>query len=152
GADPHAREALRRGVRRRRHRGAARRQGALREGFPRGGDPLGRERGSRTPLRGPRPMKTIVVTQREVPALLPMKECVDLMARVLETTSRGDAVLPLRSMVWLPDRSGLLGLMPAYLGDPKVLGLKLVSVFPGNHGTPYDSHQGVVVLFEVEHG
>jgi ornithine cyclodeaminase len=97
-------------------------------------------------------MKTIVVTQREVPALLPMKECVDLMARVLETTSRGDAVLPLRSMVWLPDRSGLLGLMPAYLGDPKVLGLKLVSVFPGNHGTPYDSHQGVVVLFEVEHG
>ena len=23
---------------------------------------------------------------------------------------------------------------------------------PGNHGTPYDSHQGVVVLFGVEHG
>lgn len=97
-------------------------------------------------------MKTLVVTQREVPALLPMKECVDLMAKVLETTSRGDAVLPLRSMMWLPDRTGLLGLMPGYLGDPRVMGLKLVSVFPGNHGTPYDSHQGVVVLFEVEHG
>jgi alanine dehydrogenase len=97
-------------------------------------------------------MKTLVVTQREVPALLPMKVCVDLMAKVFETVSRGDAVLPLRSMVLLPDRTGLLGLMPAYLGDPKVLGLKLVSVFPGNHGTPYDSHQGVVVLFEVEHG
>ncbi len=97
-------------------------------------------------------MKTLVVTQREVPALLPMKECVDLMAKVLGTPSRGDAGLPLRSMMWLPDRTGLLGLMPAYLGDPKVMGLKLVSVFPGNHGTPYDSHQGVVVLFEVEHG
>ena len=23
---------------------------------------------------------------------------------------------------------------------------------PGNHGTPYDSHQGVVMLFGVEHG
>ena len=97
-------------------------------------------------------MKTLIVTQREVPALLPMNECVDLMAKVLEATSRGDAVLPLRSMMWLPDRTGLLGLMPAYLGDPKVMGLKLVSVFPGNHGTPHDSHQGVVVLFEVEHG
>ena len=97
-------------------------------------------------------MKTIIVTQREVPALLPMKECVDLMARTLETTTRGDAVLPLRSMVWKPDRSGLLGMMPAYLGSPAVLGFKAVSVMPGNHGTPYDSHQGVVVIFEVEHG
>lgn len=25
-------------------------------------------------------------------------------------------------------------------------------MFPGNHGTEYDSHQGVVVLFEMEHG
>ncbi len=31
-------------------------------------------------------------------------------------------------------------------------GLKVVSVFPGNHGTAYDSHQGVVMLFETEHG
>jgi ornithine cyclodeaminase len=81
-----------------------------------------------------------------------MKECVDVMAEALRTTSRGDAVLPLRSMVWLPDRSGLLGLMPAYLGSPRALGLKVVSVMPGNHGTEYDSHQGVVLLFDVENG
>lgn len=97
-------------------------------------------------------MKTIVVSQREVPALLPMKTCVDLMAETLRTLSRGDAVLPLRQMVWLPDRTGLLGLMPAYLGSPRTLGLKVVSVMPGNHGTEYDSHQGVVLLFETEHG
>ncbi len=97
-------------------------------------------------------MKTLVITQREVPALLPMGACVDLMAETLRTTSKGDAVLPLREMVWLPDRSGLLGLMPAYLGSPRALGLKAVSVMPGNHGTEYDSHQGVVLLFEVEHG
>src|SRR5213075_1056824 len=23
---------------------------------------------------------------------------------------------------------------------------------PGNHGTPYDSHQGAVLVFEAEHG
>ena len=97
-------------------------------------------------------MKTLLVTQKEVPALLPMKECVDLMAETLKASSAGDVVLPLRSMVWKPDRAGLLGLMPAYLGSPAWLGLKVVSVFPGNHGTEYDSHQGVVMLFEVEHG
>jgi ornithine cyclodeaminase len=97
-------------------------------------------------------MKTLVITQRDVPSLLPMKECVDVMAEALRATSRGDAVLPLRSMVWLPDRSGLLGLMPAYLGSPRTLGLKVVSVMPGNHGTEYDSHQGVVLLFDIAHG
>ncbi len=97
-------------------------------------------------------MKTLVITQREVPRLLPMKECAELMAETLRTLSRGDAVLPLRTAMWLPDRSGLLGVMPAYLGTPRSMGLKVVSVMPGNHGTPYDSHQGAVLLFEVEHG
>lgn len=97
-------------------------------------------------------MKTIVITQAQVPALLPMNECVDLMAEVLKSTSRGDTVLPLRSMMRLPGRPDLLGLMPGYLSDPPVMGLKVVSVFPGNHGTEFDSHQGVVLLFEVEHG
>jgi len=54
--------------------------------------------------------------------------------------------------MFLPDQSGLLGLMPGYLGDPRSFGLKVVAVMPGNHGTPYDSHQGVVMLFGVEHG
>jgi ornithine cyclodeaminase len=43
-------------------------------------------------------------------------------------------------------------MMPGYMVQPHTFGLKVVSVFPGNHGTDYDSHQGVVVLFEVEHG
>ncbi len=97
-------------------------------------------------------MKTLIISQREVPALLPMDACADLMAETLRTLSRGDAVLPLRNLVRIPDGSGLLGLMPAYLGSPRVMGLKAVSVMPGNHGTEYDSHQGVVLLFEVEHG
>jgi ornithine cyclodeaminase len=61
-------------------------------------------------------------------------------------------VLPLRGKVRLPDGSGVLGLMPGYLGKPESFGLKIVTVMPGNHGTPYDSHQGVVMLFGVKHG
>jgi ornithine cyclodeaminase len=97
-------------------------------------------------------MKVLFVNEAGVNELLPMRECVALMKETLATLSKGDAVLPLRNMVWLPDRSGLLGLMPGYLGAPQAFGLKVVSVMPKNHGTAYDSHQGVVMLFGVEHG
>lgn len=97
-------------------------------------------------------MKTVVATQAEVPTLLPMDECIELMARALSAHARGDVVLPLRSLVRIPDGSGILGLMPGWLGEPACFGLKAVSVMPGNHGTAYDAHQGAVLLFEVEHG
>ena len=43
-------------------------------------------------------------------------------------------------------------MMPGYLGSPEALGLKVVTVFPHNHGTPYDAHQGVVLLLDPRHG
>jgi alanine dehydrogenase len=97
-------------------------------------------------------MNTLVIPQSEVPGLLPMAECVDVMADALSALAREDAVLPLRSMVWMPDRSGLLGLMPAYLGSPRSLGLKVISYLPANHGTERDSHQGAVLLFDTATG
>jgi ornithine cyclodeaminase len=36
--------------------------------------------------------------------------------------------------------------------DLQIMGLKIVSVFPGNHGTEYDSHMGAVMIFETKHG
>jgi ornithine cyclodeaminase len=86
-----------------------------------------------------------------------MEECIDVMAEVLASLSRGEAIQPLRTIVWTPEGRGGLGLMPGYLagtegGPAGVLGTKIVTVFPGNHGTELDSHQGVVLLFEAERG
>ena len=97
-------------------------------------------------------MSVRIVSAEEVERLLPMAQAIDVMEDVFRTLARGDAVQPLRSMVWLPERRGLLGLMPAYLGAPSLLGLKAVTVMPGNHGTEFDSHQGVVLVFETTHG
>jgi len=97
-------------------------------------------------------MKVHIINQAEVLELLPMRECIDVMAEALKTLARGNAILPLRPILWLPEKVGALGMMPSYLGDVKAMGLKVVSVFPGNHGTEYDSHQGAVMLFETEHG
>jgi ornithine cyclodeaminase len=43
-------------------------------------------------------------------------------------------------------------MMPSYLGNIGAVGLKVITVFPGNHGTEYDSHQGAVLLFDTVHG
>jgi ornithine cyclodeaminase len=93
---------------------------------------------------------TLLLSAADVRRLLPMPEAIDAMERAFRALSAGEARLPLRTIVWTPDRRGGLGVMPGYL--PERLGAKIVSVFPGNHGTELDSHQGVVLLFEAERG
>jgi len=94
----------------------------------------------------------LILNDADVRACMPMKDAVAWMVEALRTLAGEDAVQPLRSLMWLPDRSGLLGLMPGYLGSPSALGIKVVTVMPGNHSTPYDSHQGSVLLFEARYG
>ena len=97
-------------------------------------------------------MKVLMINQSEVRQLLPMDECMEVMASTLKTVAEGNAILPLRHIMWLPEKVGALGTMPAYLGSLGMMGLKVVSVFPGNHGTEFDSHIGAVMLYETKHG
>ena len=97
-------------------------------------------------------MQVLIVNQSEVGRLLPMDACMDAMADALTAVARGEALLPLRQVLMLPDKGGAFAVMPAYLGAQAALGLKSITVFPGNHGTELDSHQGAVLLFEAERG
>lgn len=81
-----------------------------------------------------------------------MADCVAVMERTLRTLSRGGAILPLRTILRLPEGRGVFGSMPSYMNPPDAIGLKAITVIPGNEGTKYDSHQGVVLLFEANHG
>lgn len=99
--------------------------------------------------------RTLIVSGADVERLLPMPACIDLMAETLATTARGGAVLPLRQMIALPGEANLLAVMPASLagsGGRHAVGTKVISVFPGNAATPYDSHIGVVLYFDDTHG
>jgi ornithine cyclodeaminase len=97
-------------------------------------------------------MKVLIVNQREVARLLPMSECIEAMAEALKALAESKVVLPLRQVVVLPDKQGALASMPAYSQALDAIGAKVITVFPGNRGTQYDSHQGAVLLFEAEHG
>ncbi|MGH8428627.1 MAG: ornithine cyclodeaminase family protein [Gammaproteobacteria bacterium] len=97
-------------------------------------------------------MQVTVIGHREVVELLPMADCVEVMAEMFRTLGRGEAMFPQRQVMRQPDRRGVLGLMPSWLGKPPALGAKVVSVFPGNTATRYESHQGAVLLFETGNG
>jgi ornithine cyclodeaminase/alanine dehydrogenase-like protein (mu-crystallin family) len=93
-----------------------------------------------------------VLRAAEVRRLLPMKECIDLMHRTMIAVSERRVVLPLRSVMVMPQDRGMLGNMPGYLADPECFGVKLVSLIPRNKPPQYSSHLGLVLLFEAEHG
>ena len=97
-------------------------------------------------------METLVISQSEVRGLLPMGECIDVVRQALAGLASGEVMQPLRPVMWLPGRVGALGMMPGYLAAIDTLGIKTVTVFPGNAGTGYDSHQGTVMLFDGVHG
>ncbi len=97
-------------------------------------------------------IEVLIVNQSEVPRLLPVKECIDVMARAFAALSRGEAEMPMRQILWLPEKTGAMALMPAHLTGMAALGLKAVTFFPRNEGTDLDSHQGAVLLFEGGRG
>ncbi len=97
-------------------------------------------------------MKILIINQAEVHQLLPIGECMETMAEALAALSDGKALNPLRQVLHLPEKQGLLGIMPGYLESLNAMGLKVVSVFHNNKGSEHDSHQGAVLVFEAEHG
>jgi ornithine cyclodeaminase/alanine dehydrogenase-like protein (mu-crystallin family) len=98
-------------------------------------------------------MSVRILDEEQVRQLLPMDECIDVMADALASLARGEMHNPLRFVVRPPGEPSLLGLMPAHRGgDAKVWGLKTVAIFPGNSARGLDSHQGFVALFDGETG
>jgi ornithine cyclodeaminase/alanine dehydrogenase-like protein (mu-crystallin family) len=94
-----------------------------------------------------------VIDEHDVRRLLPMAECIDVMADALASLSRGEVHNPLRFVVRPPGESSLLGLMPAHRGgDSRLWALKAVAIFPSNAALGLDLHQGFVALFDGETG
>ncbi len=94
-----------------------------------------------------------VIDEEDVRRLLPMDECIEVMAGALASLARGEVHNPLRFVVRPPGEASLLGLMPAHRGGGAPLwSLKTVAIFPSNAERGLDLHQGFVALFDGETG
>ena len=98
-------------------------------------------------------MKMLILDSKQIREMLPMRECIGLMADALSSLARGEVFQPLRTIIRPPEAIGLLGLMPAYrTGEHGAFGMKAICVFPGNPAIGKDAHQGAVMLFSRETG
>jgi ornithine cyclodeaminase len=94
-------------------------------------------------------MGALILSEAEVAEHLPMADCIWAMERVLTARARGEAQMPLRTVVRGEGLDGFLGLMPAYrAGDDPAYSLKAVCIYPGNPRLGLDAHQGIVTLFD----
>jgi ornithine cyclodeaminase len=103
------------------------------------------------PMSGQRAI--LAIDAATVRRLLPMERCIELMRDALVALARGEVANPLRSVVLLPFAPAALASMPAAIGtDSPALGVKVISVFPGNRARGLESHQGFVLLCDPEDG
>jgi ornithine cyclodeaminase/alanine dehydrogenase-like protein (mu-crystallin family) len=98
-------------------------------------------------------VSVLILNQREIESLLPMAECIPLMAGALRSLAGGEMTQPLRMVITPPAAEGMLGLMPAHrAGESPAYGVKVICVFPDNPARGLDAHQGSVMLLSGETG
>jgi ornithine cyclodeaminase len=91
-----------------------------------------------------------VIDREEVARRLTYEVCIPIVREAMIAFSAGRTRQHLRSI--LPLAKGAFGIMPGALGEAAPFGAKLISVYPGNPASGRQTHQGLVILFEPEHG
>ena len=87
-------------------------------------------------------MEPRYLNKESIKSLLPMQDCITAMETMFRDLAEGRILQPLRTLMWLPDRSGLLGMMPGYAQGPNIIGIKLITIFHANGPAGLPSHQG----------
>jgi len=97
-------------------------------------------------------MDPIFVNKERIASLLPMNECIEVMEKTFRSLAAGECLQPLRNIMKLPARNGVLGMMPGYAEKLGVMGIKVITVFHANSEVGLPSHQGIVILFDAKNG
>jgi ornithine cyclodeaminase/alanine dehydrogenase-like protein (mu-crystallin family) len=97
--------------------------------------------------------RVLILGHDDVVASLTPADCAAAMREVLAAHARGDAFMPLRSVMMPPGAKGFMGLMPAWRGgESDVFALKAICLLPDNPARGLDTHQGAVTLFDGDTG
>ena len=97
-------------------------------------------------------MEPLFINKEKIASLLPMEECIEVMEKMFRSLAAGECLQPLRNIMWLPGKTGLLGMMPGHAASLGVMGIKVISVFHANSEVGLPSHQGIVMLFDAKNG
>ncbi len=91
------------------------------------------------------------ISEAEVRGLLSLPELIEAIERALGAFSSGAVHQPVRTAIEVADRT-FFASMPAYDSAQKILGAKLVTVYPGNGARGLHTHLAAISLFDAETG
>ncbi len=94
----------------------------------------------------------LILSAAEVEMLLPLPAAIEAMRRAMVQVSRREVALPLREVIPIPDTSGKLVVMPGYIANPPLFGVKTVAKYVREPGSLHGSHVGILQLFDAGTG
>lgn len=94
----------------------------------------------------------LILSEREVRSLIDIEELIAALARAHVQYSTGQAVMPVRLVVPLPQIDGRITSMPGYLNEDKALGMKVVTYFQKNPQRNLPAILATIMLFSAETG
>ncbi len=98
-------------------------------------------------------MRTLLLSRKDVESFFTMKMCMEAVEKAFAGLAEGQANMPQRTPIPLPDKSGLALVMPAHIKNLKALGAKIVSVYHENvrkHNLP--AVLGTIILLDEDTG
>ena len=98
-------------------------------------------------------MDTLLLSRREIESFFTMKMCMEAVEKAFAGLARGQAKMPQRTPIALPEKSGLALFMPAHIKSLGAIGAKVVTVYPENarkHRLP--CILGTILLLDEETG
>ncbi|EOG32957.1 TPA: ornithine cyclodeaminase family protein [Enterococcus faecium] len=95
-----------------------------------------------------------IINFEEVVASFSFEEAIQVMKKCFFDYESGKISQNPRLVEILPDGKGknMFAMMPAYLGENRYFGTKVITAFPDNHQYHLPSHLGEIFLFDAQNG
>jgi ornithine cyclodeaminase len=93
----------------------------------------------------------LCLSEADIRAVLPLPDLIGEMETALAAFSSGRVVQPVRTVLDIGE-AAFFGVMPGYLGEPGVLGAKLVAVIAANAPRGLPTHQAAILLLDPATG
>jgi len=90
-----------------------------------------------------------IIGEDSVASLLGWAPLIDALEIAMMQFSAGEVAQPVRQIVPVPGRDGVIAAMPA-VGE--AMAVKIVTLYHSNAGTEIPTHQGVILVFDKDNG
>ena len=90
----------------------------------------------------------VLLSEQDVRIVLLVSDLIDAMESALARFSSNEVTQPLRTVIEVGLQKAFVGVMPAFIDEPAMLGTKVVSVFGSNAAVGLPTHLATIVLLD----